>query len=84
MGTNDLSIQLFDTPAEAPIYRPGEHQRANLLRACVVGAGTVNGNPTVDLIFEDAHGKQYVAMTTGAILEGLAAAVRGVRERTKT
>jgi hypothetical protein len=82
LGTNDLKILMADSPSEAPTYRAPEYRAANLTTAHVVGCGTVAGNPTVDFVFVDESGQQYVAMLTGALVETLAGAIRGMRERT--
>lgn len=82
MGTNDLNIKLFDSPKQAPHYEKGEYQAANLNEAVIVGMGTTAGNPTVDFVFEDAQGQKYVAMITGGLIENLAGAIRGMKERT--
>lgn len=81
MGTNDLDILLCDTPQEAPVYRAPEYKAGNLKRAVVVGWGTVNGNPTIDFIFEDESGQKYIAMITATLIEQLAAMARGLKER---
>lgn len=81
---NALDIRIADTPAQAPNYRGGDFKGATLREAVIVKNGTVAGRPTVDLIFEikDADGNVVdlaVAMTTGAIIEGLAAAIKGAQ-----
>lgn len=81
LGTNDLEILLADTPEKAPQYQKGEFQAANMVTALVVGKGTKAGNPTVDLIFIDEYGHKYIAMITGALIENLAGAIQGMRER---
>lgn len=80
--TNHLSITLHDSPDEAPKYDKPEHLFASLTIARVVGRGTVSGAPTVDFIFEDENGQKYVAMLTGGLVENLAAAVLGMKQRT--
>jgi hypothetical protein len=82
LGTNDLSIELFDTPKKAPNYEKPDYEGANLTTAVVVGNGTVNGNPTVDLIFVDENGQKYIAMITGGIMQNLAGAIEGMKQRT--
>lgn len=82
LGTNDLNIVMADTVAEAPNYEKPDYEGANLTTAVVVGNGTVGGNPTVDFVFEDENGQKYIAMLTGGIVESLAGAVRGMKERT--
>lgn len=77
-----LSIRLADSPTEAPSYSKPEYLLAKLTTAQIVGRGTVSGNPTVDFIFEDEAGQKYVAMLTGGLVENLAAAVLGMKQRT--
>jgi len=83
LGINDLNIKLFDSPEEAPNYEEPEYRGGNLTTAVVVGNGTMEGNPTVDLILEDETGQKYIAMLTGGLIESLAGAIQGMRERTK-
>jgi len=83
LGTNFLEILLSDSPNEAPNYEQPEYQAANLTTAQVVGRGTVDNNPTVDFIFIDEKGQKYIAMLTGRLVENLAGAIQGMRERTK-
>lgn len=80
--TNALTILLSDSPDEAPNYNKPEHLFATLNAARVVGRGTVSGAPTVDFIFQDENGQKYVAMLTGGLVENLAAAVLGMKQRT--
>lgn len=78
-----LALELHDKPEDAPKYNQPEHLYAKLAKALVIGRGTVLGNPTVDLVFEDEKGQKYVAMITGGLIENLAGAVRGMRQRTE-
>lgn len=72
MGTNHLSIKLFNSPSEAPKYELPEHRYATIDEAIVVKGGTVRGKPTVDLIITDqATGQKFVAMITGHLLQTL-------------
>jgi len=74
--TNQVTLKLVDTPADAPTY--GSETRLLRLHTCiVVGKGTEAGNPTIDLQLIDEDGREYIAMVTGGILEGIAAAVQG-------
>lgn len=82
LAPNYLKILLADSPEEAPNYEQPEYKAANLMTAHVVGNGTVQGNPTVDLIFEDEHGQKYMTMITGGLIQSLAGAVTGMKERT--
>lgn len=81
--TNALVIQIVDKPSEAPHYRRDscDIRAATIDRAVVVCKGTVGGNPTVDLVFKDADGAEYVAMLTGRLIQNLAAAVTGAAQR---
>ena len=81
--TNILEITSHNKPELAPTYEQPEFEPANIHRAVVVGRGTEQGNPTVDIVFEDIHGQKYIAMVTGALVEQLASIVAGVRARTK-
>jgi hypothetical protein len=83
LGANSLAIKLCDSPEEAPVYRRPEYLLAKLTTAQIVGKGTRDGNPTVDFIFQDEKGQKYVAMLTGGLVENLAAAVLGMKQRTK-
>ena len=76
-----MHIALHDTVATAPLYRAPEYKPADLVRCVVVGRGTEAGLPTVDFVFVDEHGQQHVAMLTGRLVENLAAAVAGLRNR---
>jgi hypothetical protein len=79
MGTNDVRITVVDSSREAPHYRRDtvDVRAADLFQVIIVRGGTISGRPTVDLLFKDEQGAEYVAMITGGILEGIAAAVRG-------
>lgn len=83
LGANSLTLLIADSPDEAPTYRAPEYRVANLTTAQLVGRGTRSGLPTVDFIFEDENGQKYVAMLTGTLCENLAAAVLGLKERTR-
>lgn len=72
MGTNDLTIQLCQTVADAPKYDKPEYLYATLKKAVVVREGTKQGNDTVDLIFIDEKGQKYVTMITAKLLKQLA------------
>ncbi len=80
---NHLEVRMHDSPDVAPKYNAPEFKAASLEIAHVVGRGTNNGNPTVDLVFIDANGQQYVAMITGGIIQNLAGCVSGMKQRTE-
>jgi hypothetical protein len=73
MGTNDIAIQICNSPEEAPHYaRPGDYaqfQNADIIKAVIVRGGTATGNDTVDLQFVTADGRKHVAMITARILK---------------
>lgn len=71
MSTNAVAVQVFETPDEAPNYRRDFPQvkAANIVKICIVKNGTQEGNPTVDMIFEDHEGKTHVAMITQKLLK---------------
>lgn len=81
MDPNALGILTFDTPEQAPDYKGGSATAADLHTAVVVGNGTKNGEPTVDLLFTDEKGGQHVTMLTGRLLEQLAGVIDAVRKR---
>lgn len=66
-----LSIKIFNSPEEAPNYNTnGEGVKAaHVKEAVIVRNGTVGGNATVDLVFEDDKGQKFVGMITGRLLK---------------
>lgn len=78
-----LPIRIHQSPKEAPNYNGGDFKPAKLTRAEIVKNGTVSGNTTVDLLFEITDPETgestdlAIAMTTGAIIQMLAGAIRG-------
>lgn len=78
MGTNSVVIKMVDSVEEAPTYGP-TIKGISLESALIVKGGTVGGRPTVDLCFTDEDNAQYVAIVTGAILDGIAAVVRSAQ-----
>lgn len=78
-----LKIKIVGSPAEAPHYRRDvcDMRATKLTETVIVCKGTESGRPTVDLVFEDEQGGQYVALVTGALIEQLAGAVRGAAQR---
>lgn len=77
-----LAIKIFEKPEEAPIYSKQDFTSVLLNEAVVVKNGTIEGNPTIDLVLTDAEGKSYVAMVTGRLLKGLANAIE-IKEDSK-
>ena len=76
MVTDELDIKIHNTPATAPVYDE-DWTMLKIDTAMVVKKGTVAGRPTVDLQMTDGDGNQFVVMVTGAIVDGIAAAVKG-------
>jgi hypothetical protein len=77
LNTNTLPIEIKDSIEEAPDYKTnGEgFEAAEIIKAIVVRRGTVEGNDTVDIQFQDLKGNKFIAMTTGALIKMLAAAI---------
>lgn len=69
MGTNSISITVHESPQEAPKYEAPEHLHATLIQAVVVKRGTLQGNPTIDLVFRDDKGQKYISMITARLLK---------------
>ncbi len=69
-----LEISICNSPEEAVqkghVYHHG-FTALTLKSAVVVQNGTVAGNSTVDLVFEDSSGNKYVAMTTMNLLKSI-------------
>lgn len=78
---NTINISLFNSPKEAPTYRPPAFFGATLTSAVIVKNGTVEGNATVDLVFMDDAGQKYVAMSTLRLLEAVVQAAAGIQQR---
>lgn len=73
METNVLKIEIVNTVDEAPNYKSNNEKfkAAVLKKAIIVRKGTIEGNDTIDLQFQDAAGNKYVAMVTAQILKTL-------------
>jgi len=82
LGTNEIDILLADSPEAAPNYSLPEYKATNLTTAQIVGRGTECGNPTVDMIFVDEDGQKYVALITGGLIQSIAGAIEGMKQRT--
>lgn len=81
MITQRIDVELHDNPAEAPKYPPS-FTMIKITKAVVIGRNTQGGKPTVDIQCEDANGKQFVIMVTGALVEMLGGSATGMRTRT--
>ena len=67
-----LKVEIYDDAAAATkagrVYREG-YTALVFHTAVIVRQGTIEGGSTVDLILEDAEGKQYAAIITGKLLK---------------
>ncbi len=73
---------LIKSIAEAPNY-PAKVKMLKMTKAIIVEKGMVGGAPSVDLQCEDGDGNEYLIMTTGNIMDGIAGAIKGVIARTE-
>jgi hypothetical protein len=71
-GQTHLNINLFNSVAEAPTFRPPEFQAAEIDHANVVRKGTTEGKSTVDLVFSTESGQKFVVLITGRLIRNLA------------
>ena len=81
MGTNNLTIKISDSVAEAPVYVKPEYFGASLDTVNVVAKGMENGKATVDFIFTDDSGQKHIAMMTGSLVRSIVHAIDGVESR---
>jgi len=80
MQTRNFKVEIVDYPEEAQKY--GNKTTLLVIKKCViVGKGTINGLPTVDIQMQDESGKKFLVMATGRIIEMLAGTIVGKRER---
>jgi hypothetical protein len=56
-------------------------EQVKLLEVVITEQGTASGLPIVDFVCEDAEGKTLLFSTTGRLVNGVAAAVKGVNTR---
>ena len=75
-----VNLKIFDSPEEAPNYDPPMNN-AEITEFVVVANGTVEGNATVDVLFTDDGGNQFVAMITANILDMVLSGVKGQKMR---
>lgn len=83
MNPNTLEIEIFDSPDEAPNYNRDllDVRAADIKKAVIVNKGMVSGKPTVDFQIQTQDGEKFVAMLSGSLVEQLASAVAGVKQR---
>ncbi len=79
MEQDGVNIKFFDSPSDAPNYNLPEYRNLLFDSAVIVSNGTVDGNPTVDLVFKDESGQKHVALIKGSFLEAIGAAITGKR-----
>jgi hypothetical protein len=82
MVTKSFSIQVVINPEQAPTYTT-DWEGIEIKNCIIIVNGTQEGNPTVDIQGIDKDGKKYVMLVTGALMEGLSAAISGVKSRFK-
>ena len=80
MISNSVSVEIVDSPDDAPNYE-NDFTILKMKKCIVVGKGTVEGNPTVDIQLTDKNGKKFLIMATGGIMEMISGAVAGKRSR---
>ena len=80
MITNTVSIEIVDSPDQAPKYEK-DFTLLKMQKCIVVGKGTVNGNPTIDIQLTDENGNKFLIMATGGIIEMISGAIAGKRIR---
>lgn len=72
---NKLTVRVFKDADEASAagfdYRGKDITGLVLETAVVVRDGTMEGNPTVDLLLRDEAGNEYVTLITGNLLKML-------------
>lgn len=79
MISNQVEINIVDDPKYAPNYG-NDFKIIKMQKCIVVGNGTVEGNPTVDIQLTDANGKKYLIMATGWLMESITAVVTAKRK----
>lgn len=81
-----VRVQVVDLPQHAPNYARDEIdvRSATITDVVIVRHGTVSGKPTCDFQFVAQDGSRFVAMLTGELVGGIAAAVKGVIGDPKT
>jgi len=80
---NQLSIEVVDSPEQAPNYNRDHIDIRGVIvtKAIIVLNGTENGRSTVDFQFQDQLGGKFVAMLTGNLVKSLAQAITGAESR---
>ena len=80
-----LNLKIHASVALAPQWSqlPKKKQPTliQLRDAHIIPLGTMQGNPTVDLVAVDEDGNEFLIITTANIVAALSAAMRGVKTR---
>ncbi len=71
MITQMVKINIEIAPEDAPNYDEKETTMLRIETAIIVRNGTKSGKSTVDLQMIDKHGKKYLVMATGAIIDSI-------------
>lgn len=78
----EVAVKIVDSASSEDAPKYGKEVPALDLKNCIiVGKGMTDGSPSVDLVFTDLDGKQYVALVSGKIIEAIGGAVAGKRMR---
>jgi hypothetical protein len=82
---NAVSIRLVPSdvaPRAHELSKPGSvFEQVKLLEVVITERGTQGGLPIVDFVCEDADGKTLLFTTTGRLVNGISATVKGVNQR---
>lgn len=78
--SNIPSIRIQILPGNLPPKYP-ETIEIYAVEANITEKGMTSGAPLLDLVFKDEHGQRYFYMTSAAIIEAIAAAIQGVKEK---
>lgn len=76
MPQQHLSINIYQSPEEAPHFHLPEFHDAKILEANIVRKGTEQGLSTVDFVVQDVSGvsgQKLVVMISGKLIHTLAA-----------
>lgn len=65
----EIGIQLYDSPERAPRYTTETPLKIDSV--AIIANGTVNGQPTLDLVMTDREGGRYVTLLTSVLLRGI-------------
>lgn len=80
MFTNTVTVKIVDDYKDAPKYSD-DTTMLKMKECIIVGKGTEAGNPSVDIQLTDKDGNKFLIMATGGIIEMIAGAIVGKKER---